>query len=126
MNLFSRILTYVFGVLLGSLMVYFMLFRNRERNLAGWLPKERIMAQIKENPITMTPQAICALNCLGLSESALKEKISAGTINFSRSEVRNEPCPVYFIEIRDIFLNVEVCEKSSQLLNLNSDKSCDC
>jgi hypothetical protein len=126
MSLFSRILTYGFGVLLGSLLVYFMLFRNRDRNLAGWLPKERIMAQIKDNPMTVTPKAACIMSCFGIEESELKETISKGNVNLSESEARKQPCPVYLINSEDLNFKVEVCEKASVVIDIVTEKSCDC
>jgi hypothetical protein len=132
MSLVSRIFTYFVGIALGSLLVYVLLFRGREdRNIGGWLPGARVLTKISESHFSISPQADCMKDCLGISEQELKASFSNANVIFSKSEAKTKPCPVYYIEATinqtpSIF-NVEVCDTISTLRNiLFEGKNCGC
>jgi hypothetical protein len=129
MNLTSRIFTYFIGILLGSLMVYMLLIRGRERNLMGWLPGNRVTQQIGEQPLNISEKAACQLACIGISQEEVKELIISGSVNFSKSIVKAEPCPVYHITGKtetQIFF-VQVCKEDSVLIDVSKETDqCDC
>lgn len=132
MNLSSRIFTYLVGIAIGSLLVYIMLFRGRsDRNLGGWLPNERVLAKIKENPLSYTEKGACMLNCFGITEEEFKEFLSGANVAFGKSETSRKPCPVYLINatINEMpaELSIEVCDSLSNLVHIKTDAlPCDC
>ena len=42
--------------------------------------------------------------------SNTKELISKGKVRFNKSEIRNEPCAIYYVESGDLSLLIENCE----------------
>jgi hypothetical protein len=94
-----RIQLYLFGFILGSVLVYFGLIRNRpDDSLTSWLPQNRIILQLDTNKLVLATKAECYMNCQGLKPEELKMLIHHGEVNFSKSEVHAKPYPKYAIE----------------------------
>jgi hypothetical protein len=127
MNLTSRIFTYFIGILLGSLMVYMLLIRGRDRDLLGWLPGNRVTQKIAEQPLNISEKSACQLSCMGISQEEAQELITSGSVSFSKSEVKAAPCPVYHItgKTENLIFFVQVCKEESSLLDV-SDGTSDC
>jgi hypothetical protein len=132
MNLTARILTFSIGIAIGSLLVYVLLFHGRDdRNLGAWLPNQRVLSQISENPIATTAQGSCKLNCLNISEEELKDFLKDANVAFGKSITTKNPCPIYLINtmINELpaEVHIEVCDSVSTLRNIEvSNIKCDC
>lgn len=110
-------------------MVYFMLFRGRNRDLDFWFPSERVKTEILEKNITYS-LPLCQLNCFGLDTASMKTTVLSCEVTFSESEVKSEP-KTYLLEKKTenslIFLTFEVSEEKSVLKGLSSESiTCNC
>ena len=131
MNFFTRFGKFLIGFLIGSLFVYFFLFRDHKRDLKGWLPQERIIQEIQKEELTISQLAACQLKCLGLLKEDFEDLIKEGKVKFAESHVRKEPCPVYLIESaykeRTASFEIEKCKDLITLIEIEMDGvPCNC
>ncbi len=125
MNFINRLLKFLVGFSIGSILVYFLLIKDRDRNLKGWLPAERVSQEILEQELIISSNAQCQLNCINIPEEDLKNIIQQAKVNFAQSQVRTEPCPIYLFqtELKEKKANFEIqkCTDSATLININVD-----
>ncbi|HXC03993.1 MAG TPA: DUF4258 domain-containing protein, partial [Bacteroidia bacterium] len=99
MNLARRLQLYLFGFVLGGIIVYFGIMKNRpDGALTSWLPTNRIIMQLDTNKMVLTKHAQCRMLCRGITQEEIKDVIKHGEVNFSKSEVHATPCPKYAME----------------------------
>lgn len=96
MKTWPRIRLYLFGFLVGCVMVYFVLFKGRNRGY--WLPENRVKEQLMKGNLVFTEHAKCRMTCRGISEEEVKEILKNGSVNFSESHPHDTPCPSYALE----------------------------
>jgi hypothetical protein len=131
MSFTYRILVYFIGIMLGTVLVYFMLFRGRDRDIMAWLPGERVIAKVKENTLTTTPYSLCRMECFGVTLDEIQERTTGAKVAFGRSET-SKPCPKYLIEINQIDfageVYIEVCDTISilQEITVINKENCNC
>ncbi len=132
MTFWKRLRTYLVGVGLGLVLV-FIFFGDRD--LTSWTPSGRILITIDSSEQMISPMAICQLECLDIDKSKLPEILDLADINYSESNTRKEPCPIYFLESKseysDTQLNLvwEVCEfeEKVKLISITDpNESCEC
>ncbi|MEW6469762.1 MAG: hypothetical protein AB1458_12600 [Bacteroidota bacterium] len=129
---YRRLRLYLFGVLLGCVLVYFLLIRNRD--LGGWLPGNQIIGKIRSNELLFSSNAECMMQCLGITRGDIKKMIdSTATVNMKQSNVHISDCPIYALEDKDKYelsLLVQSCDSSATVLNVarttEEKTSCDC
>jgi hypothetical protein len=93
--LFRRFRLFAFGLLMGCVIVYFMLWRGK--NLTGWTPNNRVLEAVRLSEITYTKKAECLRSCLNVTETELTALFdNKGSVDFSNSEVHGV-CPIYLI-----------------------------
>jgi len=116
MTFWRRLRTYLIGVGLGLLIVYF-IFGDRELN--SWTPQKRILTAIDSSDITISDRAMCQLACLEMNEADWKKVQQKASVNFSESSTKKKPCPVYQLESKylenDFKLIWKVCEKDEKV-----------
>jgi hypothetical protein len=99
LNFRRRITLYLSGFLIGALIVWFGLLKNRPDDaLTSWLPTKRIVMQLDTNPMVITKHAGCRMYCRGITKEEIHALIKHGEVNFSKSEVHAAPCPKYAME----------------------------
>lgn len=91
-----RFLLYGFGLVIGCIIVYFSLFKDKNRT--DWLPKNRIKDLILKSELIYSVHAKCIMKCRNLSEKDVTNIITSGNVNLSESNVHETPCPTYAIE----------------------------
>src|SRR5688572_10120653 len=97
---FGRLRFYVFGVALGCLLVYVLLFRGR--SCTNWTPDNQILGKIRSNELLFTSNAECMMQCLNISRGEVKRIIdSLGVVNMDQSNVHITECPIYAIEDKE-------------------------
>jgi hypothetical protein len=96
MDFNRRLRLFLFGVIAGSLVVWALLFRNRD--LPAWTPNDRVMESLRQNPIKIMPAARCMLDCNGISDKDVINVLQTGKVIFSESNVRGKEIPEYIIE----------------------------
>jgi hypothetical protein len=82
-----------------------------------------------------TAFALCRMECNGVSKEVVAEIVQKGIINFSKSDRRYRPCPVFALQGRTsnsrqyLRVMVEQCGSAITVLNcynLEKDATCDC
>jgi len=77
-------------------MVYFVLFRGRDRSY--WFPENRVKEKLMKGNLVFTEHAQCRMKCRAISEEEVREILKNGNINFSESHPHDTPCPSYAFE----------------------------
>lgn len=126
-----RLRLYIFGVLIGSVLVFFF-FEGRLKSLTNWMPNNRVLYRLQESPSTISDKALCQLNCFDLDTSAVRIIKTTGDVDFTNSQTKSEPM-VYLIEetINSdlIQMEFEVRDSSNTLTNVRMPEiagRCEC
>lgn len=95
--LLRRLQTYLFGVLLGCVIVYFTLIKDKDRDLLGWIPANRVKTDILDKQILYSTRAQCELECLNLSDSVVSQIVETGALKIKE---RNPDALFYLYEFK--------------------------
>lgn len=90
MTLFQRFKRYLFGVLLGLILVYFF-FGDRGEVLTAWMPNERVMKRLRETKLILPDSMQCRLDCFQLDSTAVNTLLEDGDVLFAESDTQSEP-----------------------------------
>ncbi|MEX1189380.1 MAG: hypothetical protein WED33_08985 [Bacteroidia bacterium] len=96
MDFKRRLRLFIFGILLGSGVVWAFLFRGRD--LPAWTPEGRILEALQQNPVKISSLAKCKLSCFDISDEDILEVIRTADVNFSESNIRDKEVPEYVLE----------------------------
>jgi len=122
-----RFFLYLIGVGLGVVVSMFF-FGDRDVDFS-YLPNARTVKHLRTQEFRFSDQALCQLNCIGLTESSF-EKIFNDTdldVDFGSSDVDGQ-CRTYLIEVENekfSKFNVDDCDSISTLLTINVS-NCEC
>lgn len=97
MDFSRRLRLFIFGVLLGCLVVWALL-ATRGHSLPAWTPKGRILETLQKHPVTVLPEARCRMDCNGISDNDMLHVINTADVLFSESDIRGKEIPEYVIE----------------------------
>ncbi len=97
-------------------------------------PRRKEVFNRSSATLKYTAFALCRMECNEISKAAVDEIIQKGIINFSRSDRRYRPCPVFALQGRTrsqqyLRIMVEQCGEAIMVLNcysLEKDTACDC
>lgn len=129
----KRILIYAVGFFIGSVMVYFILFRGRDRTY--WLPGNRVKEELTKKKLYFPENTLCKMKCRNINEEEIKEILTNGDVNFQESDVHDAPCPSYAIEgstsghkeLRIVFTSFDSITEVTTAINLaGKNDSCNC
>jgi hypothetical protein len=115
-----RFFLYLIGVGLGIIVSMFF-FGDRDLDFS-YLPNARTIKHLRTQEFCISDQALCQLNCIGLTESSF-QKIFNDTdldVDFGASDVDGQ-CRTYFIEVENekfSKFNVDDCDSISTLLSV--------
>ena len=127
MSFWRRFKYYLISFGLGLLLVYG-IFGGRD--LTTWTPEGRVLQAIDSSKMEISAKALCQLQCNSLSPSDIPGIMDDADVDFSESDTRRKPCPLYHITASDekYFMIWEVCERDEKvsLLAFISGKECDC
>ena len=90
MTLFQRFKRYLFGVLLGLILVYFF-FGDRGEVLTAWMPNERVLKRLRETKLILPDSVQCQLKCFQLDTTAVSTLLDEGDVLFAESDTQSEP-----------------------------------
>lgn len=125
---FRRLRTYLIGVFLGSIMVYFF-FQDRLSLFTSWTPKNRVLTAIETSDWQMSKLDSCTFECLGVKEKQTLLNEASVLFSESKSEIDN-PVRYYIVGNESLQLNsVKVNFENDSLIsfsNWNLDKACPC
>ncbi len=124
----KRILLFSVGIIVGSVMVYFTLIKDRDRTY--WLPENRVKNNILNSKIIYSPHAKCMMACREIDEASILNVLKNGDVNFSESNIRDTPCPSYAIDgtitgnkkIRIVVTTIDSISEIETAIDLNEKK----
>ena len=91
-----RMRLFLYGFLIGCVLVYFVLLRGRNRSY--WFPKNRVKEQVHKSTFVFSEHAKCILLCKNISTEEVSEILQNGEVNFSESDTHGVTCPSYALE----------------------------
>ena len=119
MKLIQRIGYYLGGFSLGLIILAF--FLNGKKASCSYGPEARVLKNITTKKIVYSNQTQSEINQKNLDTLFLINALKNGSINFSESNTRQEPCGLYIIEGRsenkEIILTVENCDSIATITN---------
>lgn len=80
-------------VLVILLVLYFLFGRNNSNS-----PVDRREKAFRHNEIKLTNHARCRMDCRNIDEKEIKDILENGKINYSKSNLKDKPCPTYALE----------------------------
>jgi hypothetical protein len=129
MDLKSRLMRYLIGVMIGLILV-FVFFGKR--SCSDWMPNQRILEALSSKDIVISSKSRCEMNCLNLTDADLAYLIKGGNVNFSESNTRTIP-KMYLIEAErsadeiKYSMQFELRDSSSVLISAAIEgRSCAC
>jgi len=107
MKFLKRLRTYLIGVLLGVILVI-LFFKDRVSVLTSWLPANRVKIELVEANLTIDSLVKAQTACLNWTTEDWKRQFLNCDVNFSDSEVQQQPRR-YILEFEnDTLLKLEV------------------
>lgn len=94
MNFGRRLKLYLGGFLIGTLVVYFFVYKDRNIYKT---PEEIILERAAGNPSDYATRPLCILRCVQAGDSIADSLWRKATVSYKESEVRKKPNPVYRI-----------------------------
>lgn len=122
-----RFFLYLVGVGLGIIASIFF-FGDRDLDFS-YLPNARTIKHLRNQELYISDQALCQLNCLGLTESSFEKIFNDADldVDFGSSDVDGQ-CRTYLIEVEDekfSKFNIDDCDSLSTLLGFEIS-NCEC
>jgi hypothetical protein len=96
MNFPRRLRLFVFGILIGCLVVWGLLMRGRK--FPAWTPEGRILEALQQYPVKISQPARCMMQCNNISENDILSIINTADVIFSESTVRDIEIPEYILQ----------------------------
>ncbi|MFM1876198.1 MAG: hypothetical protein RL266_1935 [Bacteroidota bacterium] len=112
MSFIQRLGYFIFGVGLGSMLVYVLLIRDRE--FPAWLPEDRVIEELTTDTIFVAKAVV-----INFSDSTLKQKVKEADVLFRESIVRNEPCREYQLETDNERMRFSICKDRTELIQFD-------
>lgn len=128
MDFSRRLRLFLIGVVLGSVLMYFYVLKDRNIYKS---PKEVLQEKLLHFPLQMSTMALCQANCNQLDTALLRKAWNTSEINFSESKVNEKPCPLYHITLNkaigvsQIFM-CSICDDFVVLQEIKETTKCDC
>jgi hypothetical protein len=125
-----RLRLFLIGVVIGSIAMYFMVFRERDLYKT---PTKIIQERVLKHPSSITPRAQCLMECYQVLPNDIRLLVENSDIAFSKSDVHRKPSPIYRFEPETpgklVAVWFEVGDTTSTLLDLefaNGSSACPC
>jgi len=120
----TRFTLYGIGFAIGILIVFF--FLGGKNASCNWLPNDRILNIISQKKLTFSEDVNNKLESTETDSLDIMQILNRGNIDFSKSQVKNDPCRNYWIEgsvnKKDLVITVELCDSTAVVKTLNMIK----
>ncbi len=117
----TRFALYGIGFAFGIVLVFF--FLGGKKASCNWLPNDRILNIIQQKQISFSPTVRDQLSNSETDSLDIMLMLTRGEIDFSKSQVKNNPCRNYYIdgiqEQKELFITVELCDSTAVVKTLN-------
>lgn len=108
----KRFALYGFGFAIGIILVFF--FLGGKKASCNWMPNDRMLQIIRSKQIEYSDNLQEQIKAEVLDSSAINDILISGDIDFSKSQVKNNPCRIYLIngskQQENITITVKVCD----------------
>lgn len=119
-----RFTLYGFGFTMGLILVFF--FLGGKNASCNWLPNDRMLKIIRSKNLVYSDEAKNAMKMIQIDTALINQILVKGNIDFSKSNVKNNPCRKYFIEgedqISNISIWVELCDSIATIKEVKSNE----
>ena len=95
----QRLAYYLLGLMIGAFAVYF--FMDQKDTTFCYLPNCRVLKDLRNKPLTFSDEAQQLLDDKTISLADVKNCLTHGDINFSKSNVKIDGGKLYVIEGKD-------------------------
>ncbi|MGB5321715.1 hypothetical protein [Lutimonas sp.] len=116
----TRFTLYGIGFAIGIVLVFF--FLGGKKASCNWLPNDRILNIISQKQITFSEEVNSELSSTETDSLDIMEILKRGEIDFSKSQVKNDPCRNYWIEgavdQKNLVITVELCDSTAVVKTL--------
>ena len=102
MSFLKRLYYFLTGLIIGIVFLFFIL--NGKRTSCNYGPSARVIDNIISKKLVQKNKSD------SISDDKLYNLISKGRVRFNKSEIRNEPCAIYYVESGDLIFLIENCE----------------
>lgn len=117
----TRFTLYGIGFAIGIVLVFF--FLGGKNASCNWLPNDRILNIISQKEISLSGDVKEKLLSTGTDSLDVMQILERGEIDFSKSQVKNDPCRNYWIEgsgdLKELVITVELCDSTAVVKTLN-------
>src|SRR5687767_7348245 len=127
MDFKRRVKLYIFGFLMG-LLILMIILKGKKCSSVNEIKLEELTAQT----VYLSDKAKCQLKCLNISLDSLKTLLPAKfRVNYDRSEVHAIPCGKYFVEPNKpsefpYTIVINDCDTVSKIEQLDLKTTCAC
>lgn len=130
-DFFRRLKFYLFGFIIGIILVS-ILFKGRG---GCKMPATLKLEELNSQQIVYTSHAQCRMKCRSISVENIKTILEKGKINYSKSNVKDSPCPTFAVEglsgdgkgLRIVLADCDTISKVVTVINLGSEPdTCSC
>ena len=112
---------YGFGFAIGIVLVIF--FLGGKEASCNWMPNDRMLKIIRSKSISYSEDFRIALRNSSIDSTDIDQILVTGDIDFSKSQVKNNPCRNYFIEgeveKQEVTITVKLCDSIATIETLN-------
>ena len=112
---------YGFGFAIGIVLVFF--FLGGKDASCNWMPNDRMLKIIRSKNIGYSEDFQAALKNSFLDSTDINQILVDGNIDFSKSQVKNNPCRNYLIdgeiEEQEVTISVKICDSIATIETLN-------
>jgi hypothetical protein len=116
----QRFTLYGIGFAMGIVIVFF--FLGGKRASCNWMPNDRILNIIERKQLRYGDQIEQNLKEAEADSLDIRAILKDGDIDFSKSQVKNEPCRLYWIEGQgkqsSLLISVELCDSIATVSSL--------
>ncbi len=103
---------YGFGFAIGIVLVFF--FLGGKNSSCNWMPNARMLEIIRSKQISYSEQVQSQINDATIDSTDINYILMEGDIDFSKSQVKNNPCRNYLIngelEDQEVSITVIICD----------------
>jgi len=117
----TRFTLYGIGFVIGIIIVFF--FLGGKNASCNWMPNERILNIIRQKNISFSEEVNYKLGTSSTDSLDIMQILKNGDIDFSKSQVENNPCRNYWIEgiqqQKALVITVEICDSLAVVKTLH-------
>lgn len=117
MKLFQRIAFYGFGVLIGSIFVYFVW--GKKGASFDYLPNARVLKNIRSDVRLFSVDATESMMNIEIDTADISAILKYGNVDFDKSDQRGKPCKTFVIDgkpkEKDITIVIKKCDTISTI-----------